>query len=174
MLLLFLLVLIAFTVVGCSKSDYNHLLTEPRYSEAQFRAEIGNLFFESDAEIGMTTSFGFFTYNLSEEKLTTAFALDDQKAFGVEYFIDARRSKDEKTIILSGYSHEKVFEEYFYEYDVETGNLYKVDEMNGNDELFPLPDQNRSAFNTSNWTAEDLAYYPPNSDTPHYPFKNRN
>lgn len=171
---LFVLMALAFTVIGCSRSDYNHLLIDPRYSEAQFRAEIGNLFFESDAEIGMTTSFGFFIYDLGEEKLTTAFALDDQKAFGKEYFIEARLSKDEKTIILSGYSHEKNFDEYFYGYDIETGNLYKVEEIKENDELYPLPDQDRSAFETSNWTAEDLAYYPPNSDTPHYPFKNRN
>ncbi len=29
-------------------------------------------------------------------------------------------------------------------------------------------------YETNNWTAEDLAYYPPNSNIPYYPFKNIN
>lgn len=167
-----ILIILTLFGIGCGKPNYNHLLIEPRYNQAQYRAEIGNLFYETDEKIGITTSFGFFIYNLSEDRLYTAFAIDGKKAFGEEFFIDARLSKDEKSILLLGYSHEKIINDYCYRYDVKTGNLYKEEHSVDRNEFYPLPDQNRKAFGTNNWTAEDLVYYPPNSDTPYYPFKN--
>ncbi len=145
---------------------------EPRYNQAQYRAEIGNLFYETDEKIGITTSFGFFIYNLNEDKLTTAFAVDRTKAFGEEFLVDAILSKDEKSIILLGYSHKEVIDDYYYNYELKTGNLHRIDKEVDNNEFYPLPDQDRRALETSDWTAQDLAYYPPNSNTPYYPFKN--
>lgn len=173
-LLLCVLIAVTFLGTGCSKSNYNHLLIEPRYNQAQHRAEIGDLFYETDKKIGISTSFGFFIYNLSENKLTTAFGVDEKKAFGKEFLVHARLSKDEKSILLLGYSPDKIIKDYYYRYDIKTGNLYKEEQSVDKNAFYPLPDQNRTAFETSDWTAEDLAYYPPNSNTPYYPFKNIN
>lgn len=169
-----ILIIATLSLIGCNKSNYNHLLIEPRYNQAQYRAEIGNLFYETDEKIGITTSFGYFIYNLKKDKLFTAFAIDEKKAFGEEFLVDARLSKDEKYIILLGYSHKEVVDDYYYSYDLKTGNLHRVDQEVDSNEFYPLPDQDRRAFETSDWTTQDLAYYPPNSKSPYYPFKNIN
>ena len=62
--------------------NYNSYLQPPRYSEAQKRAEIGNLFYETEEKIGIHTSFGVFLYDVEEEKMLTAFDLNVEKAFG--------------------------------------------------------------------------------------------
>ncbi|HSR04093.1 MAG TPA: hypothetical protein VLM88_05855 [Proteiniclasticum sp.] len=172
-LLSYLLIILALSVTGCIRSDYNHLLIEPRYDEAQYRSEIGNLFYETDEKIGITTSFGFFIYNLDTDELITTFAIDEKKAFGEEFLVEARLSKDEKSIILSGYSSTEVIDDYHYRYYLKSNTLLRVDQKVDHDELYPLPDQDRKTFETSDWTAQDLAYYPSNSDTPYYPFKNK-
>ena len=169
-----LIVVVLLSVMGCNKSNYNHLLIEPQYNQAQYRAEIGNLFYETDEKIGITTPFGFFIYNLNADKLITTFAIDEKKAFGEEFLVDARLSKDEKYIILLGYSHMEVVDDYHYKYELTTGNLLRVNQKVDNNELYPLPDQGRKTFETSDWTAQDLAYYPPNSTIPYYPFRNIN
>lgn len=168
------LIIATLSVIGCNKSNYNHLLIDPRYNQAQYRAEIGNLFYETDEKIGITTSFGFFMYNLTTDKLITTFAIDEKEAFGEEFFVDARLSKNEKYIILLGYSNKEVVDDYYYRYDLKTGNLHRVDQGADNDEFYPLPDQDCRAFETNDWTVQDLTYYPPNSNTPYYPFKNIN
>ena len=167
-----LLIILVLSVTGCIRTDFNHLLIEPRYDQAQYRSEIGNLFYETDKKIGITTSFGFFIYNLDTDELITTFALDEKKAFGEDFFVEAQLSKDEKSIILSGYSSMEVIDDYHYKYDLKTDTLLRVDQKVDLDELYPLPDQDRKTFETSDWTAQDLAYYPPNSDAPYYPFKN--
>lgn len=169
---LFILIILTLLEVGCNKSNYNHLLLEPRYNQAQYRAEIGNLFYETDEKIGITTSFGFFIYNLNEDKLTTAFAVDGTKAFGEEFLVEARLSEDERFILLLGYSHEHVVDNYYYKYDIKTGNLYREEQYIDKIEFYQLPNQDRRAFETNDWTAQDLVYYPPNSNTAYYPFKN--
>ncbi len=171
-LLSFLLIILVLSVTGCIRTDFNHLLIEPRYDEAQYRSEIGNLFYETDKKIGITTSFGFFIYNLDTDELITTFALDEKKAFGEDFFVEAQLSKDEKSIILYDYSSMEVIDDYHYKYDLKTDTLLRVDQKVDLDELYPLPDQDRNTFETSDWTAQDLAYYPPSSDTVYYPFKN--
>ncbi|WP_312651569.1 hypothetical protein [Proteiniclasticum sp.] len=171
MMLAIILSAFALTVTGCNNRDYNDLLTEPQYDLAEYRSEIGNLFYETEDKVGITTSFGFFIYSLDEDKLISAFDLDETKAFGEDFFADARLSKDEKSIYLFGYSHEKTVDDYFYRYDLENGNLYKEEETFDENELYPLPDQNRTALKTTSWKAEDLAYFRKDSGTPYYPFK---
>lgn len=173
-ILFMILALTALSGTGCSKEDYTHLLTEPQYDQAKFRAEIGNLFYETHEKIGITTSFGFFIYSINEDKIITAFNLDATAAFGEDFFVEALLSKDGESIILSGYSHEKTIDDYHYRYDVEAGTLNKVEQTLKPNDTYPLPDQNRTAFKTSSWKAEDLAYYPKDASTPLYPFKNIN
>lgn len=170
-LLLPVLVMFILFAAGCNKSNNNGLLIKPRYDQAQYRAEIGNLFYETKKEIGINTSFGIFIYNLDNEKLTTAFAVDEDKAFGKGYLAEARLSRDEKSIVLLGYSHDSVINDYYYRYDLKSGNLYKIVQDVSKIDFYPMPDQDREAFSTSNWTAQDLAYYSPDSENPIYPFK---
>lgn len=182
--LLFLAFTLTITVfVGCESANLgnksnvkevncNDLLLEPDYENAKYRPELGILFYETNEKIGLETSFGFFIYDYNVDKLEVAFKVDNEKAFGKDFFSGSRMSKDEKSILISGFSHVEIFEKHHYRYDIESGNLYRVEGNFNEEELYPLPDQNRSAFETNDWTAEDFRYYPPGSDTPYYPFKN--
>lgn len=151
--------------------NYNSYLQTPRYSEAQKRAEIGNLFYETEEKIGIHTSFGVFLYDVEEEKILTAFDLNVEKAFGEGVLSETRLSSDEKGIYLFGFTHEKTIDDYHYYYEIASGSLYKKSGKAEEKDLFPLPDQDRQAFTTTNWTAEDLAYYPVGSLDPIYPLK---
>lgn len=160
---------------ACDKNkdieNYNQYLQTPRYSEANKRAEIGNLFYETEEKIGIHTSFGVFLYDVEKEKMLTAFDLNVEKAFGEGVLSETRLSSDEKGIFLFGFTHEKTIEDYHYYYEISSGNLYQKTGKVEDKDLFPLPDQNRQAFSTSNWTAEDLAYFPVGSLDPIYPLK---
>ena len=160
---------------ACDKNkdieNYNQYLQTPRYSEANKRAEIGNLFYETEEKIGIHTSFGVFLYDVENEKMLTAFDLNVEKAFGEGVLSETRLSSDEKGIFLFGFTHEKTIEDYHYYYEISSGNLYQKTGKAEDKDLFPLPDQNRQAFSTSNWTAEDLAYFPVGSLDPIYPLK---
>lgn len=103
--------------------------------------------------------------------MLAAFNLNVEKAFGEGALLETRLSSDEKGIYLFGFTHEKTIEGYHYYYEISSGNLYKKSSKAENKDLFPMPDQNRKAFTTSNWTAEDLAYYPVGSLDPIYPLK---
>lgn len=167
-----ILSILALTAAGCSRSDDNHLLIDPQYDKAEYRAEIGNLFYETEDKIGITTSFGYFLYSLKENRMISAFDIDEHKAFGEGFLAEAVLSSDGNSIYLFGYSHEETVDEYCYRYDLATGNLHKVEESIAETELHPLPVQREGALETRNWKAEDLAYYPHNETTPYYPFKN--
>lgn len=173
----FTLILLLVTLVGCQSNEkqvelYNHLLTQPDYENAVYRAEIGILFYETEEKVGFQTSFGIFLYNYKTEELETAIKLK-QDAFDASkgYISQALMSEDERQIIISAFSHVDVFSEYYYIYDIESGNLY-LEKGNFKDrERFPVPNSSRNAFDTGDWSAKDLRYYPPGSDIPHYPFK---
>lgn len=155
------------------QKDYNHLIKEPDYKNAQFRAELGTLFYETDERIGFSSSFGVFIYNIKTEKLEAAFRIDAKEAFGEDYFTEYRMMKDEENIEITAFSHQDVFSEYYYEYSLKDKNLYKVEAATKRKDIYPLPDEDRrmEAFYGSNWGLGGFIYNPIGSDKPLYPFK---
>lgn len=156
------------------RQAYNELVIEPDYENAQYRSNIGTLFYETGEKIGFSTSFGIFIYNIKTEKLETAFKIDSKEAFREDYTYYAPRIKDdEKSIYISAFSEGVAFSDYYYEYSLKDDNLYKIDGLVEEEELYPMPEEKRrmEAFSTKNWTAKDLIYNPIGLDKNVYPFK---
>nr|WP_300005032.1 hypothetical protein [Tissierella sp.] len=156
------------------RQTYNELIKTPDYENAKYRADIGTLFYESDERIGFSTSFGIFIYNIKSEGLETAFKIDSKEAFGEEYNYYAQRMKgDEESIYIAAFSEKESFLDFYYEYNLEDGNLYKIEGLVEEKDLYPMPEEKRmmEAFSTNNWEAKDLIYNPIGSDRLLYPFK---
>jgi hypothetical protein len=177
-IILILLVFASTSFVSCmvhnnQEVEPDSILVQPAYHLASYRSEFAHLFYETDKRIGFQIADGIFLYNYKEDRMEAAFALREG-SFEPDYHIVPTMSADEKSIIISGFNfYESPMSTHFYQYDITSGKISRLDGSVMDVAKYPHPSEGRlfEALKSETWMLEDIRYYPEGSSTFYAPFK---